>query len=153
MIIAKNDEAKRSELWKIVTLVSSVLIVIIGIFLLTKMFTNNPLEGSWVDEDGRVNLNVESKDILTIDVLELGQGSNVSVGMKYTIDRDSKTITITADETNVQEVLKHADGQYEEEELRNVINSLSTTFDYSVDQDQLTLSEREYGEQMIFIKN
>lgn len=153
MIIAKNDEAKRSKIWKIVTLVSSALIVIIGIFLLTKMFTNNPLEGSWADEDGRVNLNVKNKDILTIDVLELGEGSNVSVDMKYTIDRDSKTITITADEANVQEVLKSADGQYEEEELRNVINSLSTTFDYSVDQDQLTLSEREYGEQMIFIKN
>ena len=30
--------------------------------------------------------------------------------------------------------------------------SVTTTFDYSVDQEQLTLTEREYGEQMTFIK-
>ena len=36
MIIAKNDEAKRSKIWRIVTLVSSVLIIVIAIFLLTK---------------------------------------------------------------------------------------------------------------------
>ena len=47
MIIAKNDEAKRSKIWTVVTLVSSVLIVLIAVFLLTKLFTTNPLEGSW----------------------------------------------------------------------------------------------------------
>ena len=78
MIIAKNDEEKRSRIWRIVTTVSSALIVIIGIYLLTKMFTTNPLEGEWIDENG--------------------------------------------------------------------------TFSYSVDKKQLTLSEREYGEQMIFTK-
>ena len=78
MIIAKNDEEKRSRIWRIVTTVSSALIVIIGIYLLTKMFTTNPLEGEWIDETG--------------------------------------------------------------------------TFSYSVDKKQLTLSEREYGEQMIFTK-
>lgn len=46
-MIAKNDEAMRSRIWKISTMVSSVLIVIIAIFLLTKLFTTNPLEGSW----------------------------------------------------------------------------------------------------------
>ena len=49
MIIAKNDEEKRSRIWRIVTTVSSALIVIIGIYLLTKMFTTNPLEGEWID--------------------------------------------------------------------------------------------------------
>ena len=46
-MIANNDEAKRSKIWMIVTAVTSVLIVIIAIFLLTKMFTGNPLEGKW----------------------------------------------------------------------------------------------------------
>ena len=53
MIIAKNDEAKRSKIWRIVTLVSSVLIIVIAIFLLTKLFTANPLEGTWVDRKGQ----------------------------------------------------------------------------------------------------
>lgn len=40
MIIAKNDEEKRSRIWRIVTTVSSALIVIIGIYLLTKRVYN-----------------------------------------------------------------------------------------------------------------
>ena len=55
-MIANNDEAKRSKIWTVVTAVTSVLIVIIAIFLLMKMFTGNPLEGSWTDEDGNMDL-------------------------------------------------------------------------------------------------
>ena len=55
-MIANNDEAKRSKIWMIVTAVTSVLIVIIAIFLLTKMFTGNPLEGKWADEDGNMKI-------------------------------------------------------------------------------------------------
>ncbi len=59
MIVAKNDEVKRSRLWRIALLVSSVLIVLVVIFLLTKLFTTNPLEGSWEDENGKISLSVE----------------------------------------------------------------------------------------------
>ena len=57
-MIANNDEAKRSKIWTVVTAVTSVLIVIIAIFLLMKMFTGNPLEGSWTDEDGNMDLKI-----------------------------------------------------------------------------------------------
>ena len=36
--------------------------------------------------------------------------------------------------------------------LENALSSVITTFDYSVDHERLTLTEREYGEQMVFIK-
>ena len=47
MIIAGNDEAKRSKIWRVVTLVSSVLIILIAVYLLTRMFTTNPVVGNW----------------------------------------------------------------------------------------------------------
>lgn len=72
MIIAKNDEEKRSRIWRIVTTVSSALIVIIGIYLLTKMFTTNPLEGEWIDENGRIDLNIKSNGTMTMMVLGAG---------------------------------------------------------------------------------
>ena len=59
MIIAKNDENKRSMLWKAATLGSSVLIVLIAVYLLAKLFTSNPLEGSWEDEDGNLGMTIE----------------------------------------------------------------------------------------------
>ena len=38
MMIEKNDEAMRSKIWRIATIVSSVLIVLIAIFLFDEAF-------------------------------------------------------------------------------------------------------------------
>lgn len=152
MIIAKNDEAKRSRIWRRVVLISSVLIVVTAVFLLTKLFTTNPLEGVWSDEDGRLNLDIKSNGSMVVTILELAEDGSASIDMKYTIDRDDKIITITGDEEKIQKLAEKAGEQYTEEELRNMLASISTTFDYSVDQRRLTLSEREYGEQLIFLK-
>ena len=73
MIIAKNDEAKRNKIWTIVTTVSSVLVILIAIFLLTKMFTGNPLEGSWADEDGNLNLTIEHDGALIVNIPAIGE--------------------------------------------------------------------------------
>ena len=152
MIIAKNDEAKRSRIWRRVVLISSVLIVVTAVFLLTKLFTTNPLEGVWSDEDGRLNLDIKSNGSMVVTILELAEDGSASIDMKYTIDRDDKIITITGDGEKIQKLAEKAGEQYTEEELRNMLASISTTFDYSVDQRRLTLSEREYGEQLIFLK-
>ena len=125
MIIAKNDEAKRSKIWRIVTLVSSVLIIVIAIFLLTKLFTANPLEGTWVDEDRSLRLSIKSNGTIDVNVPEVAE---------------------------FEKLAKKSDGKYTQEDLKNALDSVTTTFDYSVDQEQLTLTEREYGEQMTFIK-
>ena len=152
MIIAKNDEAKRSKIWRIVMLVSSVLIIMIAIFFLTKMFTTNPLEGKWVDEDGSMNLEVHNNGTLEVSALEFSEQAPVNVKMKYELDKTDKTITIAAEESELQKLSDESGGQYTKEELKNALSTVTTTFDYSVDQEQLTLTEREYGEQMIFIK-
>ncbi len=152
MIIAKNDEAKRSKIWRRVVLITSVLIVVTAIFLLTKLFTTNPLEGVWVDEDGRVNLDIQSNGAVIVTMPELAEDGSASIDLKYTIDTDDKILTITGDESKARELAEKTGEQYTEEELRNMLASISTTFDYSVDQRRLTLSEREYGEQLIFIK-
>ena len=92
MIIAKNDEEKRSRIWRIVTTVSSALIVIIGIYLLTKMFTTNPLEGEWIDENGRIDLNIKSNGTMTMMVLDFAEEDRVDVNVKYSIDKDDKIV-------------------------------------------------------------
>ena len=144
MIIAKNDEEKRSRIWRIVTTVSSALIVIIGIYLLTKMFTTNPLEGEWIDENGRIDLNIKSNGTMTMMVLDFA--------VKYIIDKDDKIITISSKDSELEKLAEKSDGHYTKEDLEAVVDTLTGTFSYSVDKKQLTLSEREYGEQMIFTK-
>ena len=135
-MIENNDEAKRSKIWTVVTSVTSVLIIIVAIFLLMKMFTGNPLEGFWTDEDGNMNLKI-SRD---------GQ-------MTVTIPAESKTISIQQDDAQIQKIAEKSDGQYTTETLKNAVQSIGTTFEYSIDDGTLTLTEREYGEQMMFNKN
>lgn len=152
MIIAKNDEEKRSRIWRIVTTVSSALIVIIGIYLLTKMFTTNTLEGEWIDENGRIDLNIKSNGTMTMMVLDFAEEDRVDVNVKYSIDKDDKIITISSKDSELEKLAEKSDGRYTKEDLEAVVDTLTGTFSYSVDKKQLTLSEREYGEQMIFTK-
>ena len=143
-MIAKNDEAMRSRIWRVATMVSSVLIVLIAIFLLTKLFTTNPLEGSWVNEDGSLEIRFRGNGKMTAVLPEFAEGGQVDVPMSYTIDKDEKT--------EMEKLADESDGLYTAEMLENAVSSVTTSFDYSVDQEELTLTEREYGEQLVFTK-
>ena len=151
-MIENNDEAKRSKIWMIVTAVTSVLIVIIAIFLLTKMFTGNPLEGKWADEDGNMKIDIRRDGQMTVTLPASGEGTDTEVPMTYTLNKESKTISIQQDDTKIQEIAEQSDGQYTSETLKNALQSIGTTFEYSIDNGTLTLTEREYGEQMMFNK-
>ena len=151
-MIANNDEAKRSKIWTVVTAVTSVLIVIIAIFLLMKMFTGNPLEGSWTDEDGNMDLKIGRNGQMTVILPASGDGEETQVPMTYTLSKESKTISIQEDDNKIQEIAEKANGQYTEETLKNAVQSIGTTFEYSIDGGTMTLTEREYGEQMMFNK-
>lgn len=152
MIIAKNDENKRSMLWKAATIGSSVLIVLIAVYLLTKLFTSNPLEGSWVDEDGSVGMTIKKNGTVVVNVPELGSDAGVDVRMEYALDKEEKTISIRSDEKEIEKLSEASGGQYTKEELYRAVEPVATTFNYSVDRSYLTLTEREYGEQMMFLK-
>ena len=151
-MIAKNDEVKRSKIWRIVTAVSTVVQLMGVVLLLTKLFTTNPLEGEWADEDGSFNMSILKNGSMVITIPEEGADLSVDVDMKYTLNKDEKTITITPDEAGFQKLADKTGGQYTEEEIRQALSTVITTFDYSVDQEQLTLTEREYGEQLVLIK-
>ena len=152
MIIAKNDENKRSTLWMAATIGSSVVIILIAVYLLTKLFTSNPLEGSWEDGDGSLSMTIKANGTLTVSVPELSDNEDVDVLMNYTLDRDEKTIAIHLDDDEFERLLEVSDGKYTKEMLSQAVDSVVTTFNYSVDRSCLTLTEREYGEQMIFLK-
>ena len=151
-MIANNDEAKRSKIWTVATAVTSVMIVIIAIFLLMKMFTGNPLEGSWTDEDGNMDLKIGRNGQMTVILPASGDGEETQVPMTYTLSKESKTISIQEDDNKIQEIAEKSNGQYTEETLKNAVQSIGTTFEYSIDGGTMTLTEREYGEQMMFNK-
>lgn len=152
MIIAGNDEAKRSKIWRVVTLVSSVLIILIAVYLLTRMFTTNPVVGNWESEDATIALKIEKNDTIQVDITDIAENTDAAVEMNYSVDMKSKIITITKDEEQIDKAVEKADGAYTKEDLENVLDDLDSSFSYSIDGNQLTLTEREYGEQFTFIR-
>ena len=130
-MILKNNEEKRSTLWRTVLTVSSVLIVIIAIFFIVKLFTGNPLEGTWVSEDNGAVLQIMDDGELSLTGLE--DETEEPVYLTYTVDTKTKIFTV------------HTDSAYTEGEL-------SGSYDYNIESDTLTLTEREYGDQMVFVR-
>ena len=131
---------------------STILIIVGAILLLTKLFTTNPLEGDWADEDGSFDMSILKDGSVVFTILEAEEDASMDITMRYTMDKEAKTITITADEAGFRELADESSGQYTEEEIKNAVKSVITTFDYSVDQERLTLTEREYGEQLVLVK-
>lgn len=159
MIIAKNDEKKRSRAWVITMIVSSLVIIVTAVYLLTKMFMANPLEGAWESEDGSLIMNISANGKILAAISELpvvtsdlDEKTEAVVELTSVIDRDAKIITIEADREALEEAAEKSNGAYTAEILENALQYLTTTFDYSVEKEELTLTEREYGEQLTFTK-
>ena len=151
MMIAKNDEEKRSRVFGIVTLACTVLIILIGAFMLIRLFTGNPIEGIWEGEDTNLVLTIK-KDIIVADYAELLGDTDAKVELSYTMDKDAKTITIKTEDEKLQEAAQALGEGIEESELKSALGMITTTFEYSMEDDRLTLTEREYGEQLVFVK-
>lgn len=151
-MIAKNNEEKRNQIWRTVMTVTTVLIIIIAAFFIIKLFTANPLEGRWVYQDSNLVMTVKGTGAAIMEWPEEYSNSDVSVVMTYTIDKDTKTFTLTTDETAVKKAADSSDNAVTVEKLDSALSGLEGTYDYNIEQHELTLTDREYGNQMIFDK-
>lgn len=151
-MIANNNEEKRNQIWKAVMAVSTVLIIIIAAFFVVKLFTANPLEGRWSHEDSSLVMTVESNGTAVIEWPDEFDGADVSVEMDYSIDKDTKTFTLSVSDEELKKAAKASGKTVTAEELSSFVRTLEASYDYSIEQKELTLTEREYGNQMVFDK-
>ncbi|HIW40796.1 MAG TPA: hypothetical protein H9743_01380 [Candidatus Mediterraneibacter vanvlietii] len=126
-MIYENNEEKRSTIWRTILTVSSVLIIIIAAFFIIKLFTGNPLEGTWISEDSGAVLEIGDDGELTLKEAESGEVQNLN----YSVDTKTKIFTVQTENAYTEGIL-------------------SGSYDYNVEQNTLTLTEREYGDQMVF---
>ncbi len=151
-MLAKNDEHKRSILWRTTISVSSVLIIVIAAFFLIKLFTDNPMEGKWAYEDSNLIIQVKSNGTAVIQWPDEFEGSDLSIEMQYDVNKDAKIFTLHKDEAAVKAAVEKLGGVVADEQADSVISSLEGSYDYNIERRQMTLTEREYGEQMVFMK-
>lgn len=152
MIIAKNDEEKRSKVWRIVTITASVVIIVVAVYFLFTLFAGNPLEGTWSGRENSMQLTIRKGNKATVSWAEISETSNVKVKLDYVIDKENKTITFKVDDAGLEKAVNASETGLTEEALRAEISILETTFDYSLEKSKLILTEREYGEKVVFVK-
>lgn len=152
MMIAKNDEEKRSKIWRLVTLIATIVIMIVAGYFLFTLFAGNPLEGTWASKESNMNLTIRKGGAATVFWPEMGETSNVKLNINYTITKDRKTISFKIQQKEIEKTVKDSDGKLTEDAISAAVGALDNTFDYSLSGGKLTLAEREYGNQMIFVK-
>ncbi|GAA6375096.1 MULTISPECIES: hypothetical protein [Clostridia] len=149
-MLAKNDDHTRSIIWRSVMSVTSVVIILIAVFFLVRMFTMNPLEGTWDYEDSDLIMTIKGNNTAIIKWPDEFDDNQIAVSMDYDIDSKTKTFSLRL---NTDAVKKAADSEgISEDVITQALDRLDGTYDYNMEQNQLTLTDREYGSQLIFEK-
>ena len=94
-------------------------------------------------------IEIQGNEIAKVEWQDEADGSLQVVNMAYTLDRDSKIFSLHVDEVAVE---KAVESGMSKETVENVVTSLEGNYDYNIEQNVLTLTEREYGDQMTFEK-
>ena len=150
MLIAKNDEAKRSRIWSRGMVISSVIIIFVAVYFLIKVMNENPVAGEWMDDDGNYAINILNNGKLY--VTDFTEEETKEMELLYKIDKETRMIAISSDEKVLEDVMEVSDSEHAEDAIETEFNDQTVIFEYSVDNDQLILTERDYGDQLILIK-
>ena len=148
-MIAENSERKRSMLWRLVISISTVLIILIAAFFLIRIFVSNPLEGVWEQEDSDLQLTIGKSGKAEIEWPQAFGGESVSFPMKYEVDKEEKVFSLQLDEKGIRKVAEEMEDMTEEE-VRSGLSTLTAAYEYSLEDGQMTLTDLEYGDQIVF---
>lgn len=153
MLIAKNDEKERSFLFRIVIWTATILIIIVAAYFLIRSFARNPIAGTWEYQDDNITMTIQNDDKVKLLFQNLQEVSGLEVTMDCQVDKSEKMLVIKGlQPSEIEEILKKHDGKLTESVLQTALSRFVTSFDYSMECQTLTLTDREYGEQMIFDK-
>lgn len=150
MPIKQRDEEKRSKAWAITMLVSTVLIILGIVFIITNVVVSNPLEGEWYSEANGYYLDVEDENEVTLQ--GTFNDTFMEIDLYYTIDKTEKIISIKPNAESYVDAVEDSKGQMTAGELDELLTDFTVSYNYSLEKDTLTLTEREYGDQYIFTR-
>ena len=121
--------------------ITTVLIIIVAGYFIYQGFFGNPLEGKWKHDESDMILEVDDHNEAELDWKNLIDGKDVEVELGYTLDIKAKQITFTVKQEELDETAKELGDNVTATEVEQAINSVLTTFNYSVDGTKLTLTE------------
>ena len=132
-------------------IISSVIIVFVAVYFLIKVMNENPVAGEWMDDDGNYAMNILNNGKLYVTDFTEGEEAEEQE-LLYKIDKENRIIAISSDEKVLDDVMEASDSEHALDAMELELNDQTVVFEYSVDNDQLILTERDYGDQLILIK-
>lgn len=145
-----RDEEKRSRLWRTVMLISSVLIILLIAFFITKIVGSNPLLGEWYSEESGYHLEVEDENELTLQ--GTFGGVHMEIDLHYAMDKTDKIITLKPSAESYADAAEDAEGNITAGEVQELLADFSASYNYSLENHKLTMTDRESGEQYLFTR-
>lgn len=142
MEMKERNEKKRSILWRIVTLGSTIVIILVLAFFITRPMLENPLEGEWVAEEKGYYLEIDDENEMTVEGTFNGKFEEIE--LSYTMDKSAKTITIHG--------APEITALWTTDETSEYGDATTVTFEYSLEGKTLVLIDREYGNQFTFTR-
>lgn len=131
-------------------LISSILIILLIAIFITEIVAGNPLEGEWYSEANGYYLDVEDENEVTLQ--GTFNGTYMEIDLYYTIDKSEKIISIKPNAESYADAAEDSKGDISAGELDELLADFTVSYNYSLENDTLTLTEREYGEQYIFTR-
>lgn len=131
-------------------MISSVIIVFVALYLLIKVMNENPVAGEWVDDEGNYAIQILNNGKLY--VTDFTEEETEEMELLYKVDKETRIIAISSDEKVLNDIMEVSDSEHALDAMETELNDQTVIFEYSVDNDRLILTERDYGEQMILIK-
>lgn len=130
--------------------VTSVLIILIVVFFAVKLFIFQSSEREIGEHDDGMKLTIKNNG--TMDIVQTLDESTVSVPVDYTIDMEHKRFAI---HVNEEKIAKQAEKTKDcsKQELQDIADVMEGAYEYSVEQNVLTLTDSEYGSQKTFEKS
>ena len=111
----------------------------------------NPLEGTWNYEDSDLIMTIKGNNTAVVEWPDELDGNQIAVPMDYDIDSKTKTFSLHVNDDAIKKVVDESNG-VTEDTVRSALDQLDGTYDYNMEQKQLTLTDREYGNQLTFEK-
>ena len=144
---------KRLSKHHIVLLIAAAVLVIVAGFFAYEISYGNPLEGKWTTSKGEYYLRIDKDYGETgVDAVVLVKEEPVKVKLECELDKKAKTITFSSEPNEYEEDVEEFEGAVSAVELHEQLQDILKAFDYSLDKNTLTLTDREYGEKLIFTR-
>lgn len=137
MILTKDKEERRSQIWRICMVVATIMIILVGSYFLHKMFTENPIMGTWSSQTRDITLTIRDNGEMEI----IGADFYLEGSVSYHMNSESKSVSFTLSQGDFLE------GAESSEEV-----TYTSTYNYSIEQEILTLTDMEFGNVENFIK-